>query len=244
MPTITEIIRSRRSARAFLPDPLPADVIREVLEDARWAPSHSNTQPWTTHIVSGAARDALSSALLEAHDAGRRTPDFTETYGDGVHLARSQRLAAAMYGARGIAREDREGRDEVVRENLRFFGAPHVAMLFVPELGDGVRAASDVGMYAQNFLLSLSGRGFQALPQAVHGMYAETVRWALGVPSDQKLMFGIAFGTAAPDSPLRSLEVGRVPLDDSVVLHDSEVVGGDGPQGVADSGTARSIASM
>jgi len=220
MPTITEIIRSRRSPRAFLPDALPAGVIRAVLEDARWAPSHSNTQPWTTHVVSGASRESLSSALLEANEAGRRSPDFTETYGNGVHLERSHRLAAAMYGARGIAREDRAGRDEVVRENLRFFGAPHVAMLFVPELGDGVRAASDVGMYAQNFLLSLHGHGFQGLPQAVHGMYAETVRRALGVPSDQKLLFGIAFGTADPESPLRSLEVGRVPLDQSVVLHD------------------------
>lgn len=188
MPTITEVIRSRRSPRAFLPDPVPGGVIREVLEDARWAPSHSNTQPWTTHIVSGPARDALSTALLEAHDAGQRSPDFTETYGSGVHLERSQHLAAATYGARGIAREDHEGRNEVVRENLRFYGAPHAAMLFVPQLGDGVRAASDVGMYAQNFLLSLHGRGYQGIPQAVHGMYAETVRSTLCVPSDHKLL--------------------------------------------------------
>ncbi|MEW1980432.1 nitroreductase [Citricoccus sp. NPDC079358] len=244
MSTITEAIRSRRSPRAFLSDPLPGDVIREVLEDARWAPSHSNTQPWTTHVVSGAARDTLSSALLEAHDAGIRSPDFTETYGDGVHLERSQRLAAATYGVRGIARDDRAGRNEVVRENLRFYGAPHVAMMFVPQLGDGVRAASDVGMYAQNFLLSLHGHGYQGIPQAVHGMYADTVRRTLGVPSDQKLLFGIAFGTADPDSPLRSLDIGRVPLDHSVVLHDTGTLDDGVLQDAADAGTARSMASM
>lgn len=244
MPTITEVIRSRRSPRAFLSDPVPGDVIREVLEDARWAPSHSNTQPWITHIVSGAARNALSSALLEAHDAERRSPDFTETYGDGVHLDRSQHLAAATYGVRGIERGDREGRNEVVRENLRFYGAPHVAMLFVPQLGDGVRAASDVGMYAQNFLLSLHGHGYQGIPQAVHGMYAETVRSTLGVTRDQKLLFGIAFGTADPESPLRRLDIGRAPLDQSVVLHDSDVFDEGDPQEAADTGTARSIASM
>lgn len=159
--------------------------------------------------------------MLEAHDTGRPSPDFTETYGDGIHLERSHHLAATMYGARGIAREDREGRNEVVRENLRFYGAPHVAMLFLPQLGDGVRAASDVGMYAQNFLLSLHGHGYQGIPQAVHGMYADTVRDTLGVPSDQKLLCGIAFGTAVPESPLRNLEIGRVPLDQSVVLHDT-----------------------
>lgn len=244
MSTITEVIRSRRSPRAFLPDRVPGGVIREVLEDARWAPSHSNTQPWITHIVSGTARDALSAALLDAHDAQRRSPDFTETYGDGVHLERSQHLAAATYGARGVAREDHEGRNEVVRENLRFYGAPHVAMLFMPQLGDGVRAASDVGMYAQNFLLSLHGHGYQGIPQAVHGMYADTVRDTLGVPKDHKLLFGIAFGTADPASPLRSLDIGRVPLDHSVVLHGADVLDECGPQGEAETEAARCIASM
>ena len=244
MSSITEIIRSRRSPRAFLPDPVPGAVIREVLEDGRWAPSHSNTQPWITHVVSGSARDALSEALLEAHDARRFSPDFTDSYGDGVHLERSQKLAAATYGARGIAREDHEGRTEVVRENLRFYGAPHVAMLFVPRLGDGVRAASDVGMYAQNVLLSLHARGYHGIPQAVHGMFAETVRGALGVPEDLKLLFGIAFGTADPESPLRRTDIGRIPLEESLVLHDTDLGAAQDPQDAARSAEDLSMASM
>nr|WP_281398626.1 nitroreductase family protein [Saccharopolyspora gloriosae] len=148
-------------------------------------------------------------------------PTFTDTYGDGVHSARSQHHGATLYGVLGIARSDRERRNEVVRDNLSFYGAPHVAFLFMPRLGGGVRAASDVGMYAQNFLLSLRGRGFHGIPQAVHGLYADTVREALGVPDELKLLFGISFGTARPDSPVRSLEVGRVPLQASVVLHDT-----------------------
>lgn len=217
----SDMIKTRRSPREFLSDPVPPEVIRGVLEDAQSAPSHSNTQPWQVHVASGATRDELSTALLAAHDEERPTPDFTDTYGDGVHLARSQHLGATLYGVLGIARSDRERRNEVVRDNLRFYGAPHVAFLFMPRLGDGVRAASDVGMYAQNFLLSLHGRGFHGIPQAVHGMYADTVREALGVPAELKLLFGISFGTAKPDSPVRSLEIGRVPLQESVVLHDT-----------------------
>lgn len=221
MPSFTDVMRTRRSAREFLPDPMPGDAIREVLEDARWAPSHSNTQPWIAHVVSGAARDRLSAALVAAHDAGRRTPDFSDTYGDGVHVERSRQQAARLYGVRGIAREDHEGRTEVVRENLRFYGAPHVVMLFIPRLGDGARAASDLGMYAQNFLLSLHARGYQGIPQAVHAQYAQTVRTVLDVPADLKLLFGIAFGSAVADSPLRDIRVGRVPLSDNVAVHDT-----------------------
>ncbi|GAA2334177.1 nitroreductase [Streptomyces kunmingensis] len=217
----SDLVRARHSPRQFLPTPLsPAD-IRGVLEDAQTAPSNSNTQPWTVHIVSGAARNALSKELLKAYEDGRTSPDFTGDYGDGVHHERSFQHAALVYGARGVARSDVEGRKEVIRENLRFYDAPHVALLFMPQLGDGVRAGGDIGMYAQNFLLSLTARGLHGIPQAVLGVYADTVRESLGVPGDLKLAFGIAFGTGDQNSPMYDIGMGRIPLHQSVVLHDT-----------------------
>jgi nitroreductase len=118
-----------------------------------------------------------------------------------------------------VARSDVEGRREVVRENLRFYGAPHVAFLFMPALGDGVRTAGDVGMYAQTFLLSLTARGFHGIPQTILGMYADTVRGTLGISDDLKLLFGISFGHADPSAPVNDLRMHRLPLGDSVVVH-------------------------
>jgi nitroreductase len=200
---------------------VPASDIRGVLEDAQTAPSNSNTQPWTVHVVSGSARDALSEALLKAYEEDRTSLDFTADYGQGVHLERSFRHGAKLYGTLGIGRQDHEGRKEVVRENLRFYGAPHVALLFMPLLGDGVRTAGDIGMYAQNFLLSLTARGYRGIPQTILGMYADTVRRTLGVPEDLKLLFGISFGTDDRTSPMHNIDIGRVPLRESVVLHDT-----------------------
>lgn len=217
----TDLARARYSPRQFLPTPLPASDIRGVLEDAQTAPSNSNTQPWTVHIVSGAARDALSKELLKAYEEDRPSPDFTVDYGQGIHLERSSRHGAKLYGTRGIARADHEGRKEVIRENLRFNDAPHVALLFMPMLGDGVRTAGDIGMYAQNFLLSLTARGYRGIPQTILGMYAGTVRESLGVPEDLKLLFGISFGADDRTSPMHNIGMGRVPLHESVVLHDT-----------------------
>ncbi|WP_335253726.1 nitroreductase family protein [Enterobacter ludwigii] len=45
-----ETARARRSIRSFLDKPLPLSIIREVLEDAKNAPSNCNTQPWNTGI--------------------------------------------------------------------------------------------------------------------------------------------------------------------------------------------------
>ncbi|MFJ7771430.1 nitroreductase [Streptomyces sp. NPDC097107] len=217
----SDLTRARYSPRQFLPTPLSPSDIRSVLEDAHRAPSNSNTQPWTVHVVSGAARDDLSAELLKAYEEERPSLDFTGDYGQGIYLERSFQHGAKLYGTLGIAREDREGRKEVMRDNLRFYGAPHAAFLFMPMLGDGVRTAGDIGMYAQNFLLSLTARGFRGIPQTALGMYADTVRQFLGVPEDLKLLFGIAFGTDDRTSPMHNINIGRIPLQESVVLHDT-----------------------
>ncbi|MGW6332941.1 nitroreductase [Nocardia rhamnosiphila] len=214
-----DVIRSRRSARKFLPDPMSATDIRNVLEDAQSSPSNSNTQPWVVHVVSGALRDDMSAGLLQAYEEDRESADFTFDYGDGTYVKRSQAHGATLYEAWGIARSDVDGRREVVRDNLRFYGAPHVAFLFMPQLGDGVRTAGDIGMYAQTFLLSLTARGFHGIPQTVLGMYADVVRTILGIPEDLKLLFGISFGTADPAAPINDVHMHRLPLDRSVVLH-------------------------
>ena len=68
-----------------------------------------------------------------------------------------------MYGLLGIEREDKAGRVEFIRENLRFFGAPHAVLLFIPPMGDRIRAAFDQGTYTENFLLSLEAHGYHCL---------------------------------------------------------------------------------
>jgi len=46
-----DAIRSRRSVRAFLQDPVPPDLLAALVDAARWAPSGLNNQPWRFHIV-------------------------------------------------------------------------------------------------------------------------------------------------------------------------------------------------
>lgn len=217
-----DVIRSRRSARKFLPTPMsPAD-IRSVLEDAQTSPSNSNTQPWVVHVVTGALRKTVSDGLLQAYEQERESADFTFDYGDGIYRKRSQDHGAVLYEAWGVPRSDVEGRREVVRDNLRFYDAPHVAFLFMPQLGDGVRTAGDIGMYAQTFLLSLTARGFHGIPQTILGMYADVVRHALGVSDDLKLLFGISFGTADPAAPVNDVHMHRLPLSQSVIMHGND----------------------
>ncbi len=50
---VFEAIRNRRSVRQFKPDIIQDDIIRKILDAARWAPSPFNTQPWEFIIIRG-----------------------------------------------------------------------------------------------------------------------------------------------------------------------------------------------
>ncbi|MFB8440030.1 nitroreductase [Streptomyces niveus] len=221
--SFAEAVRSRHSVRAFLPDPLSPAQIRGVLEDARMAPSNCNTQPWQIHIVSGQQRDLLSKNLLRAEAAGEVSGDFTFDQNEyfGPYAQRSRHQAKTRNDALGIARSDREARRVADRRNFEFYGAPHVAMLFAPVFGDGVRVGGDIGMYAQTFLLSLAARGLGGIPQTVLGLYADTVRDVLNVPDDLKLFFGISFGNEDRPSSDNSYRLGKVPPQENVITHDT-----------------------
>lgn len=90
-----------------------------------------------------------------------------------------------------------------------------MAFLFLPVIGDSVRPASDIGMYAQTFLLSLQAHGLGGVPQTVLGFYADTVRQVLNVSVDNKLLFGYP----RLDSPANQLRMGRCDLAESVTFH-------------------------
>jgi nitroreductase len=48
---VTEEIRKMRQARLYRPDPVPDDVLQELLEIARWTGSSRNTQPWQFIVI-------------------------------------------------------------------------------------------------------------------------------------------------------------------------------------------------
>lgn len=222
VPSFQEVVRSRHSVRGFLPSPIPRETLEDLLQEAQCAPSNCNTQPWSVHIVSGEKLKALSGTLVDALRQEKYSFDFTFNTNDypGVYKKRAADQGGRYYRALGVARGDNLTRVDIVERNVRFFGAPHAALLFMPPVGDNVRVASDVGMYAQTLLLSLAARGYSGVPQTVLGSFVDTVRQALGVPVDLKLLFGISFGT--PDSAHASFgyREDRIPLDETVMWHD------------------------
>lgn len=217
---LDEVIRSRRSVRGFLPDEVPQSVLDEVFKLAQWAPSNCNIQPWLPHVVSGAALQRLREALVGA--ARANVPLAPDWPADGKHFGvyrdRQYDAAAQLYGAMGVARHDRDARNAAYLRNHAFFDAPHAVFIFLQNPYD-TREATDIGMYAQTLMLTLTSRGIASCAQGALGLYPAIVREQLGLPEDHRLLFGISFGYEDPADPANAARVGRTTLDEAVVFH-------------------------
>jgi F420 biosynthesis protein FbiB-like protein len=61
--SLLDIIKGRRSVRRYAEQPVPRELIEQVLEAARWAPSPHGRMPWRFAVLT---RDAPKRALAEA----------------------------------------------------------------------------------------------------------------------------------------------------------------------------------
>ena len=63
---VFEAARTRRSIRAYKPDAIPLQTLRDVVELGRWAPSGSNIQPWCVHVLTGSTLTRAGGAIQKA----------------------------------------------------------------------------------------------------------------------------------------------------------------------------------
>ncbi len=62
---VFEAIKGRRSVRRYLPDPIPEEDLKKILEAGTWAPSAGNVQPWEFIVVKDEkTKDLLAEAAL------------------------------------------------------------------------------------------------------------------------------------------------------------------------------------
>ena len=59
---VEEAIRWRRTHKAFASEPVPRELLDELLELARWAPNHHLTNPWRFRVIGPAALASLKGA--------------------------------------------------------------------------------------------------------------------------------------------------------------------------------------
>jgi len=218
-------ITSRRSVRAFLPDPVPRQAIEAILRVAGRAPSGTNTQPWKVHVLTGAALRRLSEAILEIHNDPARLAACTDDYSYypqkwvEPYLARRRKVGWDLYGLLGIGRADKERIAAQHARNYRFFDAP-VGMIFSIDRVMAQGSWLDYGMFLQNIMVAARARGLDTCPQAAFVQFHEVIRAQLGIGADHAIVCGMALGRADPGRIENTLVTEREPLEKFVQFRD------------------------
>ena len=214
---INSLLNERHSCRAFLDKPVPAETLEQIFALAQRAPSNCNVQPWQTLVVSGEQKDALSQALVHAvMQQQPPNPDFNWAIAyQNEHRERQFGSANALYGAMGIAREDKRARQMAMLRNWQFFDAPHVAIFTMDKYLD-IMGAVDMGIYAQSLSLIMQQHGISNCMQGALGQFPDPIRDMFGLPEERGVLFGMSFGYADPDAPANQARTTREDLKTNV----------------------------
>lgn len=213
---VAEAVERRTSVRAFLPDPVPAAVVRRLIERAHRAPSGGNLQPWRVHAIAGPVMAQFRALMAERIAANPRgeVPEYP-VYPESLHEPyRSRRFAVgeAMYAKLGIERENKLGRLACFARNYDVFGAP-VALFFTIDRRMGAAQWSDLGMYMQTLMLLAVEEGLDTCAQEAWSVWHRTVGEFLDVPPEHMLFAGMALGRRDPAHALAEFRTERDPFE-------------------------------
>jgi nitroreductase len=206
---VDQVLRLRRSVRAYKPDLVARETVLDILQAAASAPSNSNTQPWRVYVVTGAPMRRLGEALVAAFQDGSFPPSthFPDPL-PGVFCERQADFAMRYYGSLGIDRKDAAARTRQTLRNFSFFGAP-VGLLFSIDSRLGRHSWLDLGLYVQNVMIAARARGLDTCPQVSFARFHSLIASQLGMRAEEVTACGMSMGYADPGAEVNRMNMPR-----------------------------------
>jgi nitroreductase len=192
-----EIAQDRRSIRGYKTDPIPREILEEIIHIAKHAPSSMNTQPWHFHVLTGEPLERIRKGNTEKMMAGSsvdREIKLNHGY-EGPHRERQIEIAVQLFEAMGIARDDKERRMDWVMRGFRQFDAPVSIVITVDKaLSDDTIAHFDCGAATYGLVLAAWSKGIGSVINGQGIMQSSVVRENANIPEDQVIMTCVAMG--------------------------------------------------
>lgn len=218
---VSTAILERRAIRAYKPDQVPDDVLREILAEARWAPSATNTQSTYVYALSGEPLAKFKAELRQyAESEVEPHPDFAS------HTAMPPALAARqqdLFKTRMefiAAEEARLGIQPVeppvppMVAGAQIFGAPTVLVLAFDEGFSDWFGCFDGGLFSMAIALAAHARGLATCITTSNVRYPELLRKVIPGTDTQKMLAAIAIGYPDLEAPVNRFPRTRIPVDE------------------------------
>ena len=192
-----DIVHERRSIRGYQQKPVPRELIEEIIDLAKRAPSSMNTQPWHFHVITGEPLERIRKGNTEKMMSGSAVDrEIKMNHGyEGPHRERQVEIAVQLFEAMGIARDDKERRMDWVMRGFRQFDAPVSIVITVDKaLADDTIAHFDCGAATYGLVLAAWSKGIGSVINGQGIMQSSVVRENANIPEDQVIMTCVAMG--------------------------------------------------
>lgn len=213
------LVSTRRSVRGYKKDPVPREILEEIIQVAKGAPSSMNTQPWNLYVVTGEPLDKICKGNTERMVAGVKPQrDFpTKEAYEGIHRQRQIEVAVQLFEAMGIERDNKERRTDWVMRGFRQFDAPvSIVLTYDKILEPAAIGQFDLGAISYAICLAAWDRGLGTVINGQGVMQTPVVREHAGIPEDQAILTCIAMGYPDDDFSANSVKSRRAELEDFV----------------------------
>ena len=210
------IVFERRSIRGYSAQPVPREVIEDVIRIAQRAPSSMNTQPWHFHVLTGEPLERVRRGNTEKMVSGSAVDrEITLNHGyEGAHRDRQVEIAVQLFEAMGIARDDKARRQDWVMRGFRQFDAPVSVVITVDkELANDTIAHFDCGAVTYGLVLAAWSKGLGTVINGQGIMQSSVVRENANIPKDQVIMTCVAMGFPDEDFVANHVQSRRAPGD-------------------------------
>jgi nitroreductase len=224
MPTIIDAINNRSSKRAFLPKPLPQDVLENILKAAAQTPSGANMQPWVVYAISNQELlKKIGDAIIEKMSSGVENDQFIQYYPvkwSNPYKKRRIETGVGLYSLMEVDRKDTETRTKMWHDNFRWFGAQTVVFVCtdINNIDGSAGALIDCGAYMQSMMLAAQEFEVDSCPQGSTTEFGRVVAEVLELPENLALLYSVVLGYADTEAKINSYQPKRVALEESVTF--------------------------
>jgi nitroreductase len=209
---ITEAVKKRKSIRGYKPDPVPKEILEQILELASQAPSAMNTQPWEFTVLTGEVLDKARQGNIEMLKSGALpNPEHVVTGWprESVYRQRQVDLAKQLFQLMNIPREDKEKRAKWLERGFRFFDAPAAIILLTDRCLSESGPLLDIGALMQTICLAALDFGLGTCIEDQGTMYPGVLRKYAHIPESKRIVAAIAVGYPDWDFPANRIESER-----------------------------------
>jgi nitroreductase len=211
----------RRAIRRYLPQPVSDDLVREILTEARWAPSATNTQSTYVYVLSGGPFEQFKADLRKYSEDNimpvsdiDMSPKWTPKYEARMKELFETRssFVAAEEAKAGVAPPANPVHPMVAAAEI--FGAPIMLILAFDKDISFANGIFDGGLLAQSVCLAAHEHDLGTCIVGGAVRYSELVRKAIPGLEDKNILAGIALGYPDWDAPINRFPRTRVPVDE------------------------------